>query len=127
VDSLVSIKTKIVRSLAERLDFLAKDAGMSRAELMHAAIEHEVKQREAERLREEIALLEINQNILREGQSVPLAEEEDPALTLTNGHRCQLCLTELPPQPHAFQGPLFCDECLALAKGADFSALERNP
>lgn len=123
MDRLTPVRTDIPEDVLARLDELAAAAGESRTEFLRAAIENEVRRREVDHLREEIAILEINEKILKQGQSVTLDDPVDPS----PGRYCQLCLTELAPQRRPFDGPAFCSDCLALARGGDFSAIEETP
>lgn len=123
MEHLTPVKTDIPEEVLERLDELAAAADESRAEFLRAAIENEVRRREVDKLREEIAILEINEKILKKGQSVTLDDPGGPEAA----RYCQLCLTELAPQPRPFDGPAFCSDCLALARGGDFSTIEDNP
>ena len=126
MDSLVGIKVKLKKSVLERLNELAAAFDLSREEFIRTAVDNELKLREVERVREEIALLEIDRNVLAEGQtlSVPAALADGPSTPATAS--CELCLTEIPSPPVGVAGPLFCDECLKLAKGGDFSRLEEE-
>ncbi len=127
MNDLVTIKLKIPRELLERLDALAATAGMSRSDFVRSAIEAEVKRREIEKIREDIAILEIDSRILKDGQSVRIDGIGDPRAEQAGEILCELCHTSLPAAAGAFQGPKFCEDCLALAKGGDFSSLQDVP
>lgn len=109
--------------LLERLDSAAAGASMSRQELIREALNREVKRMETERLREEIAALEIEQQILEGGQALEAPLDQDLAL---DGRpllaHCELCSREIAPAP--VEGPIFCKACLEIARGADFSTLD---
>ena len=126
MDSLVRIKVKLKKSVLARLNELAAAFDLSREEFIRTAVDNELKLREVERVREEIALLEIDRNVLAQGQtlSVPAAEADGTSTAATAS--CELCLAEIPAPPVGVAGPLFCDECLKLAKGGDFSRLEEE-
>ncbi|MCH7477719.1 MAG: hypothetical protein IIA14_06420 [SAR324 cluster bacterium] len=126
MDSLVGIRVKLKKSVLARLKELAAAFDLSREEFIQTAVDNELKRREVERVRGEIALLEIDRNILAQGQtlSVPVAEAAGASTPATA--TCELCLAEIPSPPVGVAGPLFCDECLKLAKGGDFSQLEEE-
>lgn len=120
----VTIKVPVPSELLERLDEISAKSGVSRAEIIHAALEGELKKREIEVIREEIAILEIDKNILKEGQSVSIDENGELHAVETHADVCELCQKPLGASYRAFHGPKFCDECLALAKGGDFSGFQ---
>ena len=126
MSSLVKIRTKIPGGLLERLDDLVENYDVSRADFLRSAIEHEIKRREIEALREEIAILEINATALKEGESLAIDESGEISVVTSENERCELCQTELGPITRKFDGPLFCEECVALAKGGDFSVFQAD-
>ncbi len=124
---MVTVKSKVSAELLAQLDALAADAGLSRADFLRQAIEAEVKRREIEAIREEIAILEINSNILKEGQSVTIGDDGELRTEAAGAETCALCQEPVGTPAQEFDGPRFCEDCLALAKGGDFSQLLREP
>ena len=124
MDSLVRIRVKLKKSVLARLKELAAAFDLSREEFIQIAVDNELKRRQIERLREEIALAEIDQKILAKGQALTVPVREGIGAVAATAATCELCLAEIPAPPVGVAGPLFCDECLKLAKGGDFSKLE---
>ena len=126
MDSLVGIKVKLKKSVLARVKELATAFDLSREEFIQTAVDNELKRREVERIREEIALAEIEKKILAKGQTLSVPVPEAAGASTPATATCELCLAEIPALPVGVAGPFFCDECLRLAKGGDFSKLEEG-
>ena len=110
-----AVKFKIPRPLLARMDALVEALKTSRSAFVQEAIENELQRQEAEQTREEIALQEIRKNILAEGHAVDVMNDGDPASH--HDPHCEMCMKPLPPPSSPVDGPLFCKQCLELARG----------
>ena len=102
-----------------RVDAAVRQAETSRSAFIHDAIENELRRQQVAKVKEEIAMLEINQTILAEGESVPVADDEFSPGDSARVVRCEMCQKIL-PSPPPVDGPLFCESCLSIAKGGRF-------
>ncbi len=117
------LKFKFPSSLLERMDAAAAELGMSRTIFFVEAVENELKRLEESKVKEEIALLEINQKILAKGQSLNVISDAEGHGPDSLHAECAMCHAELPPPPREVSGPLFCPDCMEIAKGAAFDGL----
>jgi hypothetical protein len=108
-----TIKVKAGHHLMERIEEICRYLEVTPAHFIEYALASELTRQEAHRVKEDIALEEIRRNILGAGQSVGLAPEQEYDDTT----QCQLCLKPI-PRKEGVEGPLLCEECLSLAKGA---------
>lgn len=125
MDSMKQIKLMLPKSLVDRVEAAARREDVSRAQFFVGAALNELKRLELSAIREDIALLEIDRNILAEGQSVNVVAEGDLYGSDAAHSQCEMCHALLPlPEPNV-DGPLFCRSCLGIAKGANLEGLER--
>ena len=117
------IKFKIPSSLLERVDAATAELGMSRTIYIVDAVENELTRLEESKVKEEIALLEINQKVLAEGQSLNVISDAEGHGPDSVHAECAMCHAELPPPARDVSGPLFCPDCMGIAKGAAFDGL----
>lgn len=123
MSSTTTVKFKFPSSLLERVDAAAAESGMSRTIFFVDAVENELTRLEESKVKEEIALLEINQKILAEGHSVNVISDGEGHGPDSVHAECAMCHAELPPPPREVSGPLFCPDCMGIAKGAAFDGL----
>ena len=116
----VTIKVRTGRKLMDRIEAACRYLDVTPANFIEYAIEGEVGRQEKNQLKENITLEEIRSNILGVGQSLTIIEEEGAEVT-----NCQLCLKEIPWRDDV-EGPILCEDCHSLAKGANITPLEQN-
>ena len=112
------LKLKVPLSLLQRVDAAAAQAKASRKDFLLQAIESELERFELARTREEITFQEIRKHVLAEGQTVDIPAEGDSPEKKSITRRCELCMKTLPPPPFPVQGPLFCEACMGISRGA---------
>ncbi|MCZ6472325.1 MAG: hypothetical protein O7E56_09155 [SAR324 cluster bacterium] len=112
------LKLKVPLALLQRVDAAAAQVRASRKDFLRQAIESELERFELEQTREEIAFQEIRRNVLAEGQAVDISAEEESPDEKSATHHCEMCMKSLPPPPFPVQGPLFCEACMGIARGA---------
>ena len=108
----VTIRVKAGPRLMERIRAASTRLDMSPGNFIELAIESELSRQEDASDREHITLAQLQNRLLARGQTVTLegpGEDDQDA--------CQLCLRPV-PAPVQVEGPLLCDSCHALAKGA---------
>ena len=110
--------------MAQRLNSISGYLQISPAGFLEYAIEQEIARQEIHRLKDEITIQEINKNILGDGQSFPIQLVNENKELNRQISTCQMCLVEFDQPLDLVEGPWFCDDCLALAKGGDFTGLE---
>lgn len=120
----VSIRVRADDRLYDRIQAVCEQLGVQPADFVEAAIERELRRREVQLLQEEIAMEEISRNVLSTGQSLELSTEEEAADADTR--TCPLCLKRVSVPAQEVQGPYLCEDCLALARGADLRRLETD-
>ncbi len=113
-----NLNLKVPLALLQRVDAAAAQARVSRKDFLRQAIESELERSELEQTREEIALQEIRKNVLAEGQAVDIPAEEESLDGKSAMRHCEMCMKALPPPPFHVQGPLFCEACMGIARGA---------
>lgn len=112
------LKLKVPLAFLQRVDAAAAQARASRKDFLRQAIERELERSELAQTREEIMFQEIRKHVLAEGQAVNIpAEGESPDEKPATRH-CEMCMKALPPPPFPVQGPLFCEACMGIARGA---------
>ena len=116
----VTIKVRSGRKLMDRIEATCRYLDVTPANFIEYAIEGELRRQEKNQLKEDITLEEIRHNILGVGQSLSLVEEEGGEVT-----NCQLCLKEIPGRDDV-EGPVLCEDCHSLARGANLTALGQN-
>ena len=119
---LKTLNVKLPAELLEELTESAKNLRLPVTLFVERALRKELEQTEIERLREEIALLEIHKNILAQGQTMPQQMLGGDADGEEGEAHCGLCLKLITSEPEV-GGPRLCKDCLDLAVGADFSPL----
>lgn len=123
-----SAKVKLSKELLRRVDVAAAAAGMVRREVIENAVSRELRRIEIEMVRDEITRLEIGRRVLAAGQTLAADAELDSAgPSQAEPLRCELCTEEIAAANLKVDGPLFCRECLAIAKGGDFRMFEQDP
>ena len=109
--------------LVEQVEAALSQFNMSQAEFFVEATKNELIRLDESKIREDIALMEIDKKILSEGQSVNIVVEAGDPVPDAPYSQCELC-NELLSSPEAgFAGPLFCERCMEIAKGAKFDGL----
>jgi predicted transcriptional regulator len=118
----VALRLQIRGTLAQRVEEICDQLQLTPEGFAEYALEQEVTRQEIHRIKDEITFQEINRHILGEGQTlnVPLAEEEE---ALPRLETCQMCMREFERPVEQVEGPMFCSDCLAMARGGDFSSL----
>jgi hypothetical protein len=120
---MTSIQIELRHELIERAEELCQYLNIDLESLAEYALEQEITRQEIRRIKDEITIQEINRNILGGGQSLNVLLREEHEALYRHFHTCQMCLREFDRPLVSVEGPLFCDDCLALAKGGDFSVL----
>lgn len=112
-----TMKIHTTAHMLERVRDAADYAGVSVADFVHSALERALREQEVRYLKAEVTMEELRRNVLNRPQSVavPMDEAEEAV--------CQLCLKPFVPAEPPPEGPLLCEDCLALAKGGDFSVV----
>lgn len=119
-----TLKLRSSRTLLDRIEAAADALGIMPADFVRHAIEKELRYQEVSRIKEDVALVELQKNVVGRGMGLAVLLEEEGSELAT----CQLCLKTFPRRPESVEGPLFCPECMELAKGGDFSVvLEPEP
>ena len=110
----VTIRVKAGHRLMERIQEACRRLDVSPGNFIEFAIENELSRQETASAQENQTLSELQQRLLNEGQLVTIHKDE-----MDDQHEdvCALCLREIPATSHV-EGPLLCDSCHALAKGA---------
>jgi len=118
----LAVKIHLRGSLAERVGNICAQLELTPAGFAEYALEQEVTRQEIYKIRDEITIQEIDRHILGKGQTlnIPLAEEDRALPRLAT---CQMCMHEFESPPGRVEGPLLCEDCLAMARGGDFSSL----
>ena len=116
-----SIRIDLEGKIAERMDDVCEFLRVTPESFVNYAVEQEITRQEIRQIKDEITIQEITRDILGNGQSlqIPLGEEEEALYR--HLHTCQMCLREFDRPLVNVEGPLFCEQCLALAKGGDFT------
>ena len=121
---MATIRIDVEGKLRERMSDVCDYLNVSPESFTEYAIEQEITRQEIHRIKDEITIQEINRNILNEGQSLQIPLDEEHEALYRHLHTCQMCLREFDRPLVTVQGPLFCDQCLALAKGGDFGVFD---
>jgi hypothetical protein len=87
-------------------------------------LEQEITRQEIRFIKDEITIQEINRNILSRGQSLQLPLDEENEALYRHLHTCQMCMREFDRPLVSVEGPLFCNDCMGLARGGDFSVVD---
>lgn len=124
MDSLVQIKLMLPGDLMEHVNSAVAQQGLSQAEFFVEATKNELIRMQQTRTREEIALIEINNDILAGGESVNIVAEDGKSGPESLFVQCEMCHDLLPAPNPGVQGPYFCSRCMGIAKGANFHGLE---
>ena len=121
--SFVTIKVKAGFALMTRIREVCSYLDVTPANFIEYAIQNELHAQENHRIKEDIALEEIRKGVLASGQSMEAGgDDEGEALSV-----CELCLSPVEKPLKEVQGPLLCDNCMALARGPSLENLEQNP
>jgi len=113
-----TIRIKLERPLLERIEDIAESEGESLNSWIVDALRFRLGAWEIDHVRDEIALEEIEREILIKGQTAPIPVDGPADM----GH-CDMCLQEIVLDPLMVDGPHFCTKCLEISKGGDFSEL----
>jgi hypothetical protein len=118
----LAMKIHLRGSLAERVGSVCGQLELTPEGFTEYALEQELTRQEINRIKDEITIQEIDRHILGQGQSlnVPSAEEDAALPRLST---CEMCMREFESPPNRVEGPLLCGDCLAMARGGDFSSL----
>ena len=118
------IRFQLNPRLTERVQAVCEYLNLTPEGLAEYALEQEVTRQEVYKIRDEITIQEIGKNILGEGQSLQIQVGDDNDELTRHLTTCQMCLKEFNQPLDPVDGPLFCRNCLDMAKGGDFSKLE---
>jgi len=124
---MTSIRVEVEGKLEERINDACNQLNVSPENFARYAIEQEVTRQEIRFIKDEITIQEINRNILGDGQSLQVPLEAENEALYRHIHTCQMCLREFERPLINIDGPIFCNECMDLARGGDFTALEDSP
>ena len=118
----LAVKIHLRGSLAERVRIVCGQLDLTPEGFAEYALEQEVTRQEICKIKDEITIQEIDRHILGQGQTlnIPLAEEDAALPRLAT---CQMCMHEFESPQSRVEGPLLCGDCLAMARGGDFSSL----
>ena len=119
---IITMRVKLGEPLAEKVEQLANSEGTTVNQWLVEAVETKIRETELNELRMEIALQEINREVLSGGQELKAFSFDD--MLADGSDVCQMCLKEIVMIPGGVDGPSFCTNCLEIAKGADFSNIE---
>ncbi|MCH8881953.1 MAG: hypothetical protein IIA41_00485 [SAR324 cluster bacterium] len=123
----IPIRFKMSPHLAERVRAVCEYLNLTAEGLAEYALEQEVTRQEVYKIRDEITIQEIGKNILGEGQSLHIQVRDENDELNRHLTTCQMCLQEFKHPLDKVDGPLFCRDCLDMAKGGDFSKLDVVP
>ena len=124
MESLVQLKIMLPGDLMEHVNSAVAQQGLSQVDFFIEAAKNELIRMQQTRTREEIALIEINNDILADGESVNIVAEEGDSSPDSLFVQCEMCHDLLPAPKPGVEGPYFCKRCLGIAKGANFQGLE---
>ena len=124
MESVRNLKLTLPGDLVDDLDAAVERYGMARSEFFVEAIKNELLRLSQSRVREDIALIEINESILAQGESVNVVADYGKAGAEAPFTECDMCHDLLPSPRPDVKGPVFCQRCLGIAKGADLSGLD---
>jgi hypothetical protein len=118
----LAVKVHLRGSLAQRVGEVCAHLELTPEGFAEYALEQEVARQEIHKIKDEITIQEIDRHILGAGQTlnIPLAEEDAAFPRLAT---CPMCMHEFERPAAHVDGPLFCEDCLAMARGGDFSSL----
>lgn len=108
---VVTIKVRAGHILMERIQKVSRYLDITPGNFIEHAIEAELSRQEAHLQAEGTTLDTLRRDVLGRGQTVTIHGEAEPSGEAT----CQLCLKPIPAVP-GVEGPLLCEDCLALAK-----------
>ena len=109
----VTIRIKAGPQLMARIREAGQRLDITPGNFIELAIESELSRQEDDHAHERHTLTHLQRRLLSEGQSVTLELQDDDS----DDDACQLCLRPVPARSQV-EGPLLCDSCHALAKGA---------
>lgn len=110
----VTIRVKAGHRLMERIQEASRRLDVSPGNFIEFAIENELSRQESELAHENQTLSALQQRLLNEGQLVTIHKDE---MVEEHEEVCALCLRPVTGES-GVEGPLLCDSCHALAKGA---------
>lgn len=121
---MTSLRVEVDGKLAERMSDVCEQLKISPEVFAGYSIEQEVTRQEIRFIKDEITIQEINRNILGGGQSLQLPLEAENEALYQQLHTCQMCLREFDRPLVNVEGPLFCNDCMELARGGDFTGID---
>ena len=119
-----SVTLRLSAELAQRLREAVAETDMTLDDLAEAALAQKVLELEIERIRGVVYEEEIRRALPSLGEEVPLDDEALPALP--DVHRCELCNTAFIKPMSEVEGPIFCDNCIEIARGGNFEPIEQE-
>lgn len=121
MESVKRINLVLPGDLVDEVDLVVEHYGVARLEFFVDAIRNELVRLSERKIREDIAMIEINESILAEGVSVNIVADEGS--TEARYIECEMCHDSLPAPKPDVKGPFFCERCMGIANGADLSGL----
>ncbi len=119
-----SVTLRLSSELAQRLREAVAEHDVSLDDLAEAALAQKVLELEIERIRSVVYEEEIRRMLPSLGEEVPL--DEDTLPELPDLHRCELCNTAFSKPLSDVEGPIFCDNCIEIARGGNFDPIEQD-
>ncbi|MDH4248268.1 MAG: ribbon-helix-helix domain-containing protein [Deltaproteobacteria bacterium] len=110
--SVSSVTLTLDRRLLERLQNRADALGLNMTEVIHNAVENELKRLDKMQTSGDNRLTQLEGNILSKAQSMSLSLEDETGQNPT----CELCLKPVHGSQRSVEGPLLCTSCLQLAR-----------
>ncbi len=125
IKQTAAFAVNISKALMERLQDIARYTHVPIESLVEFALEREIRRKEVQRIKDEISIEEIRQQVVNSSDTVYPEANGDASLDL-NAHNCELCGSLFFKRLKGVDGPIFCDNCLALAKGGEFDDLDED-
>ena len=116
---MFTIRIRSGKNFLDRVASVADNLGLRPAEFIQYALEKELEQAEKDQLKEDVAIEEIQKNVINNAQSLHVTLEDDD--DQENQAMCQLCLKVFYIPSSAVDGPTLCPDCHDLAKGGSYS------
>jgi hypothetical protein len=118
----LALKIHLRGPLAQRVEEVCAQLELTPEGFVEYALEQELTRQEIYKIKDEITIQEIDRHILGQGQTLNITSAEEDA-ALPRLATCQMCMHEFERPADLVEGPLFCEDCLAMARGGDFSSL----
>lgn len=122
MSTMANLSLLLPKSLIHRLRDLSSETNLTVDEIAQQALEREIHERVVERIKQVISEEEIKKSVLDRGETVPL--EDVSELGIPDVHTCELCARDFSRPLKGIEGPVFCENCIELARGGDFKRIE---